>query len=307
MKALQFFRYGGPDVLEFDDVPVPEPGVGEVLVRVAGSGINPVDGKIREGKMKAAYRIDFPHVVGREFSGTIEKVGNGVSGYNVGDDVYGIEAHGTCAEYIVSKPETFSLAPATMELPDSGAVPLAAMTAWQGLFDHGGLKDGQKVLIQAGSGGVGTFAIQLAKWAGAYVYTTVGKDRFHMARELGADRPIDYEGEKFDEIAKDVDVVFDLLGGEIGKRSLACLKPGGILVSTVHDAPEEDAKAQGKRAANMTMQPSPEQLQKLSALIQDLEVRPVIDAVVPFREAVEAHKQVESGHTVGKIVIDVRR
>ncbi len=306
MKALRFHEYGGPEVLTIDAIPVTEPGPGEVLVRVSGSGINPVDWKIREGQMKEQMPLQFPQIAQWEFSGTIEKLGDGVEGYEVGDDVYGIEHRGTCADYIVADPKAFAKAPPTMDLPDAGGIPLAAMTAWQGLFDQGGLKSGQKVLIQAATGGVGTFAVQFAHWAGATVYATGSANRLDMVQELGADRPIDYKAEKFEDVAKDCDVVFDLVGGEIGKRSLACRKPGGILVATVHDAPEEEAKAQGKRTANFMMQPSPEQLTKIGELIGDLKVRPVIDAIVPLIRAVEAQKEVQEGHVLGKMVVDVR-
>jgi NADPH:quinone reductase-like Zn-dependent oxidoreductase len=286
---------------------MPVPHYGEVLVRVAGSGVNPVDAKIRSGQMQGAYHVDFPHVVGREFSGTIERVESGVSEYEVGDAIYGIDAKGTCAEYIVTRPDSFAVAPRNIDLPEAGAVPLAGMTAWQGLLDFGGIQYGQRVLIHAGGGGVGTFAIQLAKWSGCYVYSTVSSDQIDTARELGADRPIDYRREEFESVAHDVDIVFDLLGGEIGERSLACLKPGGVLISTVHDAPTEEAARQGKRAINMTMKPSSYQLDELRALIERGDLNPVIESIVPFDEAIEAQMHVEEGHTHGKVVVDVRQ
>ncbi len=307
MKALRFHEYGGPEVLQIDDVPVPEPGPGEVLVRVSGSGINPVDWKIREGHMKGQIPLELPQIAQWEFSGTIEKLGDGVEGYSVGDEIYGIEHRGTCADYIVADPKAFALKPPSMDLPDSGGIPLAAMTAWQALFDHGGLESGQTVLIHAATGGVGTFATQLAKWAGATVYATASANRHDTITELGVDHAIDYKAERFEDVAKDVDLVLDLLGGETAQRSLACLKPGGILVSTVGAADEGAAKAQGKRAANFMMEPNPEQLKKIADLIQDLKVRPVIDAVVPLIRAVEAQKEVQAGHIMGKMIVDVRR
>ena len=301
MKALRFHEYGGPEVLRIEDVPVPEPETGEVLVRVSGSGVNPVDWKVREGHLGKDFPL--PQIAQWEFSGTIEKLGDGVEGYAVGDDVYGIEHRGTCADYIVADPKAFAKAPATMDLPDAGGIPLAAMTAWQALFDQGGLQAGQKVLIQAGAGGVGTFAIQFAKWAGAYVYATASANRLDTVQDLGADRPIDYKAERFEEVAQDCDLVLDLLGGETAERSMACLKPGGVLVSTVGAQP----KGEGKTAKSFMMQPSPEQLDRISGLINDLKVRPVIDAVVPLIRAVEAQKEVQAGHTMGKMVVDVRR
>ena len=301
MKALRFHEFGGPEVLKIEDIPVPEPGAGEALVRVSGSGINPVDWKIREGHLGKDFPL--PQIAQWEFSGTIEKVGDGVEGYAVGDEVYGIEHRGTCADYIVADPKAFARKPATMDLPDSGGVPLAAMTAWQALFDQGGLQAGQRVLIHAATGGVGSFAVQLAKWAGAYVYATASANRLDTAQDLGTDRPINYEAERFEDVAKDVDLVIDLIGGETADRSMACLKPGGTLVSTVGATPQ----AEGKTAKSFMMRPSPEQLDKIAGLINDLKVRPVIDAVVPLIRAIEAQKEVQAGHTMGKMVVDVRR
>ncbi len=303
MKALRFHEYGGPEVLKIEDVPTPEPGAGEVLVRVSGSGINPVDWKIREGEAKERFPATFPATVGFEYSGTIEKLGDGVEGFSVGDEIYGIEHAGTCADYLVTKPGGFALKPPSMDLPDSGGIPLAALTAWQALFDQGGLQSGQKVLVHAGTGGVGTFAIQFAKWAGAYVYSTGSSNRLDTLQDLGADRPIDYKADRFEDIAKDVDLVLDLVGGETAERSMSCLKPGGVLVSTVGATPQ----AEGKNSKAFMMEASPEQLSKIADLIQDLKVRPVIDAVVPLIRAVEAQKESQEGHVMGKLVVDVRR
>ncbi len=307
MKALRFHSYGGPEVLQIDDAPIPEPGPGEVLVRVSGSGINPIDWKIREGKAKERFPVTFPSTVGFEFSGTIEKLGNDVTGFEVGDEIYGIEHRGTCADYLVTKLGGFALKPVSMDLPDAGGIPLAAMTAWQALFDHGQLKSGQRVLIHAASGGVGSFAVQMAAWAGATVFGTTSSKHLDIVQELGATRAIDYGSERFEEIATDMDLVLDLVGGETANRSLASLKPGGILVSTVGSGLKEEAEKQGKRTASFMMEADPEQLTKIAGLIQDLKVRPVIDAVVPLIRAVEAQKEVQQGHTIGKIVVDVRR
>lgn len=300
MKALRFHEFGGPEVLQIDDIPVPVPGSGEVLVRVSGAGVNPVDWKIREGHMKGSTKL--PATVSREFSGSVERLGDAVDGFSVGDEIYGI-ANGTCADYTVARVGSFALKPPSMDLPDAGGIPLAAMTAWQGLFDHGGLKAGQRVLVHAASGGVGTFATQLAKWAGATVYGTASGNRLDTIAELGVDYPIDYKSQQFEDVAIDVDLVLDLIGGETAERSMRCLKPGGVLVSTVGAQPH----AEGKTARTFVMQPSAEQLKKIANLVQDLKVRPVIDTVVPLIRAIEAQKEVQGGHVMGKIIVDVRR
>ena len=185
---------------------------------------------------------------------------------------------------------------------------MAASTAWQALFDAADLQAGQKVLIHAASGGVGTFAVQLAKWKGAYVIGTASAKNHHLLQELGADELIDYKTTAFETVVEGIDMVFETVGGDENMlRSLSVLKPGGILVSITTPPPVEEAAAQGKRAVHLSMKPSASQLTQLAALIQDLKVRPVIDAVVPYHEAVEAEKESQGGHVVGKLVVDVRR
>ena len=306
MRALRFDEYGGPEVMRFDDdVPVPTPAAGELLIKVAGSGINPVDWKIRDGSARAAFPATFPQIASREFSGTVAGLGPGVGDFEIGDEVYGIAPKGSCAQYIVADAKATGLKPVSMDLPDAAAVPLAGMTAWQCLFDVAKLDSGQKVLIHAAAGGVGTFAVQFAKWKGAYVYGTASKENLHLLEELGVDCPIDYHATKFEDVAKDVDVVLESIGGDQMFRSLACLKTGGILVSITAAPPAEEAVRQGKRAVHHMMQPSREDLEQIAHLIQDLKVRPVISAVVRFDEAIEAFKESQGGHTRGKLVVRV--
>lgn len=305
MRALRFHEFGGPEVLRFDDgVPVPKPGPGELLIKVAGSGINPIDGKVRSGAMQAYFPAALPQIISREFSGTVAGLGEGVTDFKVGDEVFGIAPSGTCAEYAVAAAAATGLKPPSMDLADAGAVPLAGMTAWQALFDKAGLEPGQKVLIHAAAGGVGSFAVQFAKWRGAFVYGTASKENHHLLQELGVDVPIDYRTEKFEEVAKDVDVVLETIGGEQISRSLAALKPGGILVSITTPPSEEEAKASGKRAVHMSMKPKRADLDAISGLIQDLLVRPIL-SLVPFSEAIEGFVEAEKGHTRGKVVVRI--
>jgi NADPH:quinone reductase-like Zn-dependent oxidoreductase len=308
MKALRFHEYGGPEVYRFDDdAPVPEPQAGQIQVKVSGAGINPVDWKLREGYLQAHMPIELPATVAWEFSGTVSKLGEGVTAFKIGDDVYGHSRTGTMAEYAVASVDAVALKPFSLDLPDSASIPLAGTTAWQALFDVADLQPGQKVLIQAAAGGVGTFAIQLAKWKGAYVIGTASAKNHHLLQELGADELIDYNTIAYESVLKDLDVVLEAIGGEDNMaKSLSVLKPGGILVSITSPEPSE-AAAQGKRAEHLFMTPSAAVLNQLAALVQDLQVRPVIDAVVPFHEAVEAEKESQGGHVVGKLVVDVRR
>lgn len=308
MKALRFHDYGGPEVLTFDDAPIPEPGPGQVQVKVSGAGVNPIDWKLREGYLKAHFPIELPAIVGREFSGTVSKLGEGVTNYSLGDLVYGIAPIGTTAEYTVADVNAIALKPFSMDLPDAASVPVAAMTAWQALFDVADLKPGQKVLIQGASGGVGTYAIQFAKWKGAYVIGTASQKNHHLLMEMGADEVIDYRTTDYSQVVTDVDVVLEAVGGDENMtKSLSVLKPGGILVSITTPEPTEQAEAEGKRAAYCFMQANPEDLRHIADLIQDLIIRPIIDAVVPFNRAIDAQKESQAGHVVGKLVVDVSR
>ncbi len=308
MKALRFHEYGGPEVLRIEDAPVPEPGEGQVQVKVVGSGINPIDWKIREGHLKDYFPVELPSTVGREFSGTVTKLGGGVSQFSVGDEVYGIGARGTAAEFTIADVEACALKPFSMDSADAAAVPLAALTAWQALFDVADLQPGQRVLVQGASGGVGTFAVQFAKWKGAYVIGTASKKNHHILKEMGADELVDYHTTSYETAVKDVDVVLEAVGGDDNmKKSLSVLKPGGILVSITSAEPAEQAAAQGKRAAHLFMEPKSAQLTQIAGLIQDLKILPVIDAVVPFSRAVDAQKESQTGRVVGKLVVDVTR
>ncbi len=302
MKALRFHSFGGPEVLVFDDAPVPEPGAGQVRVKVSGSGVNPVDWKIREGHFIPT--LPLPAIMSSEFSGTVEKLGEGVTDFNLGDEVYGI-ATGSCAEYVVADVATTGLKPVSMDLPDAASIPLAGMTAYQCLFDVANLQAGQRVVITAASGGVGTFAVQLAKWKGAFVIATCSAKNAHLVQELGANEILDYHKENFEDIVSDIDVVLDAAGGDTAIRSLKALKPGGIVVSIASKAPTEEAAAVGKRSVNHYMKGKRHDLDHLAALVQDLQIRPVVDTVVRFDQAIEAQKESQAGHVVGKIVVRV--
>ena len=305
MRAWVIDGLGGPDVYRIAEMPVPEPGEGEVQVKVDGAGLNPVDYKIRQGHFPPANPKEFPAITLREFSGTISKIGPGVSGVELGEGVYGITDAGAAAEYTVAKASAIGPRPPSMDPADAAIVPLAGMTAWQALFDHGRLEAGERVLIHAAAGGVGTFAVQLAKWKGATVIGTASKEHFSLLRELGADQLIDYKDQKFEDVVSDVDVVLHAIGPDALPASLKVLKPGGRLVAISAQPDAEEAKRQGKEATMFMMTPKSDQLRKLSDLIEDLKVRPVIDTIVPLEKAAEAMAELEKGHTVGKIGVRI--
>jgi NADPH:quinone reductase-like Zn-dependent oxidoreductase len=308
MKAIRIHGFGDLEVLQLDDVPIPKPGEGELLVRIHAASVNPVDYKIRRGTVPWVSREMLPMTLGRDLSGTVESAGAGVDAFSDGDALYamlgGID-RGSYAEYVLVRPNEAAPKPARLSHIEAAAVPLAALTAWQGLFDHGHLEDGQTVLIHGGSGGVGHFAIQFAKVKGAAVSTTVSAQNLDFVEELGADRAIDYESQRFDKIARDVDLVLDLIGGETRERSWSVLKPGGVLVSALGEPSREEAMRHRAHGVGYRAQPNAGQLAEIGRLIDQGKVRPVIMASYPLAEARQAHERLERGHVRGKIVLVV--
>lgn len=309
MKAIRIHTYGGPEVLKYEDAPRPKPQAGEVLVRVQAAGVNPIDWKVREGQMKDFWPHEFPLILGWDLSGVVEKVGARVSQFKKGDEVYSLPdptRNGAYADYIVVRESELALKPKSLHHPRAAAVPLAALTAWQSLFDTAQLQPGQRVLIHAGSGGVGHFAVQLAKWKGAYVFATASTKNQELLRKLGVDEPIDYTQQRFEDMARKMDIVLDTLGGETQERSWSVLKKGGNLVSLVQPPSEEKAKKLGVRAALLGAQPNGAQLAEIAKIIESNKLAPIIDRILPLSEARRAHELSQSGHTQGKIVLRVK-
>lgn len=309
MKAIRLHNYGGPEVLKYEDAPRPEPQAGEVLVRVHAAGVNPIDWKVREGCMKDFWPHKFPLILGWDLSGVVEELGRGVSRFKIGDEVYSLPdptRNGAYADYTVVRESELALKPKLLHHPRAAAVPLAALTAWQSLFDTAQLQPGQRVLIHAGSGGVGHFAVQLAKWKGAYVFATASTKNQDLLRKLGVDKPIDYTQQRFEDMARKIDIVLDTLGGETQERSWSVLKKGGNLVSLVRPPSEEKAKKLGVRAALLGAQPNGAQLTEIAKIIDSGKLAPVINRVLPLSEARRAHELSQSGHTHGKIAMRVK-
>jgi len=307
MKAVLIHQYGSPEELKYEDTAIPEIQPDEVLIKVMATSVNPVDIKVRQGHDKFAKRT-FPVILGWDVSGVIEKVGNKVDDFTVGDEVFArpnVARNGTYAEYVAVQAKEISPKPVTLDHLQSAAIPLAGLTAWQGIFDHGELQAGQKILIQGAAGGVGTFAVQLAKWKGAYVIGTASQDHIQFLKELGADEVIDYKKEKFEEVLKDLDVVFDTIGGDTQLKSLQVLKPGGILVSTVGINDPDAVKAKGIIGKAYMAQSVPANLEQLADLADAGKIKPIISEVLPLEEVRKAHETIEKGHTKGKIVIKV--
>jgi len=308
MKAVRIHNYGGPEVLRFEDAPRPQPGNGEVLVRIHAAAVNPVDWKVRAGRLKERIQYPLPLIPGWDFSGVVEATGPGVTRLKKGDEVYArpdIARNGAYAEYIVAKESEVALKPKSVDHVQAAAIPLAALTAWQALFDTAGLSAGQKVLIHGAAGGVGSFAVQLAKWKGAHVIGTASGRNQSFLRDLGVDEPIDYEKTRFEDVVHDVDVVLDTIGGDTQKRSWKALKKGGILVSIVSPPSAEEAAKLGVRSGYVFVQPSASQLAEIAKLVDSGKLKPVVEAVLPLAEARRAQEMNETGHTRGKIVLKV--
>ena len=308
MKSVCIYSYGGPEVLVYEDAPRPHPDAGEVLVRVHAAGINPVDWKIREGHLKEMLHHTFPLVLGWDVSGVIEALGTGITRLKVGDEVFSrpdIARDGAYAEFIVIRESELALKPKSIEHIHAAALPLAGLTAWQTLFEAGGLLAGQRVLIHAAAGGVGHIAVQLAKWKGAHVIGTAAERNHEFLRKLGVDQVIDYDTERFEEVVQPVDVVLDTRGGETQERSWKVLKPGGILVSIASPPKAEIAAAHGVRQAFVFTQPNAVQLAEIAKLTDAEKLKVIVETILPLSDATRGQELSQRGHGRGKIVLRV--
>ena len=311
MQAVRIHEFGGLDSLKVEDAPAPEPGGGEVLVRIHAAGINPVDWKTCAGEGVASRLEDpFPFIPGWDVSGVVQAPGAGVSDFRTGDAVCGMVrwpwGGGGYAEYVAAPAVDLVARPESMNDAQAAGLPLAALTAWQALFDTAALQLGQSVLIHAAAGGVGHIAVQLAKWRGAHVTGTASARNEAFLRELGADRVIDYNATRFEDVAGDMDVVLDGVGGEIQERSFGVLKPGGMLVSIRGRPSQDQASARGVRAQHVSVHADAEQLRAIADLAEAGRLAVHVDATFPLEEVRKAHEMSKTGHTRGKVVLRVR-
>lgn len=309
MKAIRIHAYGGSDVLTYEEAPLPTVGPEDVLIRVHAAAINPVDWKIRAGDLQDFIPYKLPLILGWDVSGVVEAIGAQVTQFQPGDEVYArpnIERNGAYAEYIAVNASEIAFKPKSIDHVHAAAVPLAGITAWHCLFESAQLTAGQRVLIHAAAGGVGSYAIQFAHWKGATVIGTASARNRDFLLELGADQVIDYRDTRFEEGLEPVDVVLDTIGGEVQERSWQVVKPGGMLVSIISPPSEEQAAAHHCRSAYVFIQPRADWLTEIAKLIDAGQVKPIVDAVLPLERAAEAHELSQSGHTRGKIVLQVR-
>ncbi|GAB7306851.1 NADP-dependent oxidoreductase [Enterococcus gallinarum] len=308
-RAVVINEYGGKEKLAEAKVSLPELGADQVLVKVAATSINPIDWKLREGYLKQMFPWSFPIILGWDVAGEIVEVGQKVKDYHVGDRIFArpeTTRFGTYADYTIVDTNLLAPLPESIAFTEAAAVPLAGLTALQALFDHGSLKAGEKVLIHAGAGGVGTYAIQLAKNAGAYVITTASPRNHELVKKLGADEVIDYHTTDFEEVFTDIDLVFDTMGGEIQKKSFSVLKEHGRLISVLSIEDETLAATKQIEAKAIWLRTNGEQLSELAKLMADGKLVSVIGETFPLtRQGVyDAHALSETHHAVGKIVLD---
>lgn len=309
MKAIQIHAYGGPEVLTYEDAPQPQMADDEVLIQVHAAAINPVDWKIREGHLQGFLHHQLPLILGWDVSGVVEAVGAAVTQFKPGDEVYSrpdIDRNGAYAEYVAVKASEVAMKPQTVDHIQAAAIPLAGITAWHALFEAAQLSAGQRILIHAAAGGVGSYAVQLAHWKGATVIGTASGRNRDFLLELGVDQMVDYQTTKFEEAVEPVDVVFDTIGGDVQERSWQILKPGGILVSIIEPPSEEQAAAHQCRSAFVFIQPRADWLTQMADLIDQGQLKPIVETVLPLSEVAEAHRLSQKGHTRGKIVLQVK-
>lgn len=332
MRAMVIERYG-ENPMSLVEMPTPEIGEYEVLAEIHAASINPIDFKIRDGKVKLLVKYQMPLILGNDFAGVITQVGAKVTRFKVGDEIYARPRKskiGTFAEYIAIHEDDIALKPKNLSFEEAASIPLVGLTTYQALTDILQLQKGQKILIQAGAGGVGTFAIQLAKLMGATVATTASEAGANLVKSLGADEIINYKTEKFEEILKNYDAVFDTLGGEILEKSFEVIKSGGKIVSVSGLPNARFGKEYGsgffktllffaashklvalekKHNAQYTflfMKPSGVQLRIIANLIETGKINPVIDRVFPFENAQKAMEYAESGRAKGKIIVKIK-
>jgi NADPH:quinone reductase-like Zn-dependent oxidoreductase len=306
MKAIRVAQYGQPEGLLLQELPSPVPGKGEVLIEVDGSGVNPIDWKVLSGAMKAHIPLQLPYTPGVEVAGRVAALGEGVTGFSVGDEVFGfINIVGGYATEVVASAERLARRPARLSALQASGVPAAALTAWQALHEHAQVAAGQRVLIHGAAGGVGSMAVQMARNAGATVIATASARNHEYLRELGAAEVIDYNLTPFESVIDAVDVVLDLVGGDTQARSWAVLKPGGVLVSPVSPPDARKAEAAGAVGKHFATRSEGAQLQQIAAQFDSGELLIEVE-VLPLSQAEGALRKSWGRHTRGKLVLDAR-
>jgi NADPH:quinone reductase-like Zn-dependent oxidoreductase len=320
LRAIIFEEYGPPEVLKLAELPKPQIGAEEVLIEVHAAGFNPFDAKVRMGFLKDFFPLTLPHVPGCDVAGVVVERGEAVRSLEVGDRVFGMTLPfrpGSYAEYVAVPAGLLRQIPEGLDFATAAAAPMAGLTAWLGLVELGGVKPGSRVLVQGGAGGVGSFAIQIAKAHGAWVAVTCSTGNCDYVRSLGADQVIDYTREEFTNVLEPVDMVLDILGGEVHQRSYKVIKPGGSMLIVLRADPTEmksraeNEKRYGVRAREVAFDQRPDLLEVLGRFLAECRIRVPIERRLPLEKAIEAHRACvtgygRTGHARGKTVIIIR-
>jgi NADPH:quinone reductase-like Zn-dependent oxidoreductase len=309
MRALRMQEYGTSEVLRLEEAPVPTPKAGEVRIRVHAAGVNPIDWKVRSGRLQKSYPVPLPYIPGRDISGTIDALGSAVTGWKIGDPAIANSDGGGFAEYVVVAAGDVAHKPAQLSHEQAAGIPVAALTAWRTLIEAADVKKDQRVLIHGGAGGVGSMAVQLAHWRGAHVIATASERNHEYLKSLGADEVIDYRTTRFEDAAKNIDVVLDTVGGDTLARSPAVLRQGGLLLSIAGIPSAQACSGGGLRCPKWSEQNpryAGEQLEKLGRLFDAGTLKVTIEAAFPLEDANKALELSETGRARGKIIVKVR-
>ena len=306
MKAVVAHQYGAPEVLKFEEIPRPEPKENEALVRVIASGVNPTDPLTLSGKYAREFGTHLPLIPGYDIAGIVEKTGANITKLKIGEAVYGYPTFGGgWADYVTVKEYEVAAKPKSLNFVEAAAVPMGALTAWQALVDTAHLHPGQTILIHGGSGGVGSFAVQIAKARGARVIATASTANQDLLKQLGADAAIDYTKTRFEDVVKDVDAVLDPVGKETLARSYGVVKKGGIVMSLVARPDPAEFQKRGIRGAGISVHPDAADLAEIARLIDAGNIKPIVTQVLPLSNAIAAQEQAATHHTRGKVVLRV--
>ena len=303
MQTIQAHDYGEPDVLVLEQTARPRPNADQVLIRLKVAGVNPVDWKIRGGLYKQFMPVNFPWTPGVEGSGVVEAVGANVTTLKKGDEIYGI-VNGGYSEYALASANDVQPKPAELTFEEAASIPMGFLTAWAGVIDAANVQAGQRVLVHGAAGGIGAYAVQLAKWKGAHVTGTASAGNHEFARSLGADNMIDYNATRFEMVLKDLDAVIDTVGADLVERSLQVIRPGGIFVTVAGRLAEGAGKEQNVRAVS-TGRASADHLKEASELIKAKLLKPVVGKVFPLAEARQAQELSETRHGRGRILLQI--
>ena len=310
MKAVAIERYGGPDVLQLRELPMPELREHDLLIEVHAASVNPVDWKIREGYLEGLLNHQFPLILGWDVAGVVAETGPGATRFKRGDEVFSrtdISRNGTYAEYVAVDEKYVAMKPVNLSFEEAASIPLVGLTTWQALVDYAGMKKNDKVLIHAGAGGVGTFAIQLAKSKGCRVATTCSTNHVDFLKSLGADHVVDYTKSDFSIELHGYDIVFDTVGGETYRKSFKVLnQQQGVMISILQQPDHELAESTGVRTGYLFMQPNGEHLAQIGKLLESGKIKPVVGGVLPLADVRKAHDMSQSRHVLGKIILQVK-